>query len=411
MISLSDFNYTLYDQNDRLSFLRRLIANLGNPDRNFKIIHVAGTNGKGSTATMIARILAHHGYKVGLFTSPHIIDNCESIIVNGQKITTAQMQTKIQEIVKIITYQLKLDPLKSISQFEILFVVALLFFSDQSVDYAILECGLGGQTDATNAIATSAYEIFTHIALDHTAELGNTLEKITTNKAGIIRKHSKIIVAPCQKETVENILTQFGQRFDSEIYFTENLPSRKEITLSAPYQYANFATVLKFFEIFGHGEISKSECIQTINHFELEGRFATIRTSPRVILDCAHNPDGIQQFIESVNSKFANTSKIIITGFLKDKSPEKCIKMLTSLNAHWIITEPDHSQRKYPAQKLFDDAIRASENSNSTFEIQPSPVQAYQTALKECDKDTVIFIVGSFYLARPILSFLRKELS
>ena len=409
MISLSDFNYTLYDQNDRLSFLKRLIAILGNPDQNFKIIHVAGTNGKGSTATMIARILAHHGYKVGLFTSPHIIDNCESIIVNGQKITTAQMQAKIQEIITIITDQLKLNPVKSISQFEILFIVALLFFNDQGVDYAILECGLGGQTDATNAIATSAYEIFTHIALDHTAELGDTLEKITTNKAGIIRKHSKIIVAPYQKETVENILTQFGQRFDSEIYFTENVPSRKEITLSAPYQYANFATVLKFFEVFNHGEISKTECIQVINHFELDGRFATIQTSPRVILDCAHNADGIQQFIESVNSKFANTSKIIITGFLKDKDPEKCIKMLTSLDAHWIITEPDNDQRKYPAQKLFDEATKNSQTSNSSFEIQPSPIQAYQTALKECNEDTVILIVGSFYLARPILSSLRKE--
>lgn len=143
MISLSDFNYTLYDQNDRLSFLRQLIANFGNPDRNFKIIHVAGTNGKGSTATMIARILAHHGYKVGLFTSPHIIDNCESITVNGQKITIAQMQHWIQKVVKVITAQLGLDPLKGISQFEILFIVALLFSMTRVSIMQFLNVGSG----------------------------------------------------------------------------------------------------------------------------------------------------------------------------------------------------------------------------------------------------------------------------
>lgn len=403
-VKLSDFQYTLYDQQDRIPFLKQLIAKLGNPDKNFKIIHVAGTNGKGSTATMISKILSAHGYKVGLFTSPHIISECECISINGQQITPSEITTNILKIKKVITNDLGLDMVKNISQFEILLVVSLLFFDKENVDYAILECGLGGATDATNAITASQYEIFTHIALDHIKELGNTLEKITLNKAGIIRENSNVIVAPHQKDVVKKILTKQTQKHNSKIFFATNPPSHKKIYFSADYQYDNFATVLKFFEIFDDGAISPQECIRIINNFQLNGRFETLSQSPHVILDCAHNPDGITRFVETVTQRFKNKNKIIITGFLKDKNPHKCIDVLASLDAHFIVTTPENG-RKCDASDLFK-YIRKM--NYASFELQPQPLQAYQAAINQSDEDTVIFIVGSFYLARPILNYLRK---
>lgn len=402
---LSEFKYTLYDQKDRIPFLKQVIAKLGNPDRHFKIIHVAGTNGKGSTSSMIAKVLATEGYKVGLFTSPHIISERECISINGQQITSSEIEANIHQIEKVITDDLGLDVLENISQFEILFIISLLFFDSKNVDYAILECGLGGQTDATNAIQSSEYEIFTHIALDHIDELGDTIEKIALNKAGIIRKNSKIIVAPHQKEIVKKIITKQAQKNASEVYFTDYIPSHAEISFSADYQYDNFATVLKFFEIFDDGKISRSKCIEINNHFQLDGRFETIHTSPLVILDCAHNADGIKRFVENVTIRFKDRPKIIITGFLKDKNPHKCIDLLASLDAHFIVTTPENA-RKCPAKDLFQ---YVSKQNYSSFELQPRPLQAYQTAVQQATKNTVIFIVGSFYLARPILNYLREE--
>lgn len=403
-IKLSDFQYTLYDQQDRIPFLKQVIAKLGNPDEKFKIIHVAGTNGKGSTATMISKILSAHGYKVGLFTSPHIVSERECISINGQQITASEITENILKIKKVIANDLGLDIFKNISQFEVLLVISLLFFDKENVDYAILECGLGGETDATNAITTSQYEIFTHIALDHINELGNSLEKITLNKAGIIRENSCVIVAPHQKDVVKKILVNQTQKHGSKIYFATNIPSRKEIYFSANYQYDNFATVLKFFEVFNDEKISPQECVRIINNFQLNGRFETLSQSPYVILDCAHNPDGITQFVETVTQRFKNKNKIIITGFLKDKNPHKCIDILASMDAHFIVTTPENG-RKCDANDLFKYITKMN---YASFELQPQPLQAYQTAISQWTEDTVIFIVGSFYLARPILNYLRK---
>lgn len=404
-IKLSDFKYTLYDQQNRIPFLKRVIAKLGNPDWNFKIIHVAGTNGKGSTSSMISKILSAQGYKVGLFTSPHIISEQECISINGCQITSSEVTKNIKKIEKVITDDLGLNVIENISQFEILFIVSLLFFSNENVDYAILECGLGGETDATNAITSSEYEIFTHIALDHINELGDTLEKITLNKSGIIRKNSKVIVAPHQKEIVKQILSEQSKKYNSKVYFTTHVPSNEEVYFSADYQYDNFATVLRFFEIFNDEKVSKEKCIQIINNFQLDGRFQIINPSPPVILDCAHNSDGIKEFVKTVTKRFKNKNKIIITGFLKDKNPHQCIDILTTLNAHFIVTTPDNS-RKCNAQDLFK---YANSRNYPSFELQCQPLRAYKTALNQCNENTVIFIVGSFYLARPILSYLRKE--
>lgn len=403
-VKLSDFKYTLYDQHDRIPFLRQVIAKLGNPDQNFRIIHVAGTNGKGSTSTMISKVLSARGYKVGLFTSPHIINERECISINGRQITSSEIEKNITKIARIINQDLKLDILENISQFEILFIVSLLFFNKENVDYAILECGLGGKTDATNAITSSEYEVFTHIALDHINELGNTLEKITLNKSGIIRRKSDVIVAPHQKEVVKKILTKQAKKNDAKIYFTTKIPSPKEVYFSADYQYDNFATVLKFFEIFDDGKISQKKCTEIVNHFQLNGRFETLSQSPYVILDCAHNPDGIKRFVETVTQRFKNKNKIIITGFLKDKNPQKCIDILASLDAHFIVTTPENG-RKCDADDLFKYITKMN---YASFELQSQPFHAYQTAISQWTEDTVIFIVGSFYLARPILNYLRK---
>ncbi|WP_290033058.1 bifunctional folylpolyglutamate synthase/dihydrofolate synthase [Ligilactobacillus cholophilus] len=408
MITFNDLKYSLYDSDDRIPFLQKLLHQLGNPDCDYKIIHTAGTNGKTSTSTMIAEILSHNGYNVGLFTSPFVIDQGEAIRINGKKISSTEIDHYYSQVATLITDTLHLDLLKSISKFEMILLIALLYFSDHKVDYVVLECGLGGKTDATNAILTSEYEIFTHIALDHTDELGNTLEQIATNKAAIIRENSQVIVAPKQNACVKTILSKQAQAKNASIYFAETHANQTKIDFTAEYQYDNLATVLQFFTVFDNGKIKVDDCLAVIRNFDLIGRFQQVHQAPPIIIDCAHNLDGISQFVKTVQDKYQDYHKIIITGFLKDKKPLQCSDCLAQLKADFIVTQPDNDDRKYNLETLYQHMQANSKIANVS--LQQDSVMAFQTALQRSNSQTVIFVVGSFYLARPILRYIKTNL-
>ncbi|MEJ1320855.1 Mur ligase family protein [Latilactobacillus sakei] len=195
----------LYGEDERVTLLRQILKAMGHPDHAFSIIHVCGTNGKGSTSAMIAAILQASGYSVGLFTSPHIMAVEESIQINRQLISKAQF-ARLLTTVQTVLKKLGFDPTTDLSYFETLVLVALVYFKQQQVDYVLWECGLGGALDATNAVDRVAYTLFTKISLDHMALLGDTIEAIATTKSKIIRPQTPVIVAPEQTKTTLHVL-------------------------------------------------------------------------------------------------------------------------------------------------------------------------------------------------------------
>ncbi len=205
----AEFTGFLYDQGDRIALLKAVLDELSNPDTDFSIIHVCGTNGKGSTSAMIASVLKQLHYRVGMFTSPFIGNVTNGIQINGQNISSSDRQAALETIEKIM----QLDRFKGqkLSEFEAEFVASMIYFSRQKVDYVVLECGLGGELDATNAVSTTMYSIFTKIGLDHIGILGDTIQEIATTKSKIIQPNNVTIVAPNQRPAAFDVISKEAQ--------------------------------------------------------------------------------------------------------------------------------------------------------------------------------------------------------
>lgn len=425
---ISEFPSFLYDQGDRISLLKEILKVLGNPDKQFKIIHVCGTNGKGSTATMIASILRGLGERVGLFTSPYIGTILNGIQVDFKDISQDEFDAQLTLIEQALTRQ----PFRNnqVSEFEAQFLAAMLYFANQKVTYVVLECGLGGELDATNAVFTTMYSIFTKIGLDHVGILGRNLTEIATTKSKIIRPHNTTIVAPNQPTPAFNVLQSEAHlkqatflttkhvrlnanRNKNVIQINYELPNLNKsghfnFNLVGIYQLENLATVLTWFFDFITKVTNQKSPDQILNQalstLTIPGRFETVQQKPQIILDGAHNPDGIQAFTKTVNQLYSETPKIIVNGFLKDKSYEAAVKHLISLkNTSFIITEPVNQKRELSPDKLSNVYFRLTGKHYPNF---LSPIDALNAAIERADSNTIIFIVGSFYLLNPIRTYL-----
>lgn len=406
----------LYGQGDRLALLRRLLNRLGNPDQAYRIIHIAGTNGKGSTANMIACILAEYDLRVGLFTSPHLFSECESIQVNQKMIDKTAFNRLLDQVYQAAILE-GLNPEVDLSQFELSFLVATLYYAHLACDWVVFECGMGGALDATNAIASSDYAVFTKIGLDHLNILGHNLSEITRTKSGIMRPNQTVIVAPNQKQEAIDILREKSEQLACHwIYSPKPLaeiqPDRRYLVrladdctlqvslgLKGQYQVENLTTACLWYQAWLQEEgllVDEKRVNHALRDLSLPGRYERVSQSPLIILDACHNMDAMEATIDTLKQEFKNQKIYIICGFLKDKDVNSMVKVLKELKADFILTQPDFPGRTLEVEDL---AVIFDKESVSTLQFK-NPLEAVNYALNA--KLQPLIILGSFHLIKCV---------
>ena len=365
---------------------------LGNPHTQFKSIHIAGTNGKGSTAHMLTSVLQEAGYKVGLYTSPHLKGFRERIKVNGKMITE-------QEVVGFVKESKTIFEEMELSFFEFTVAMAFDYFAKEKVDIAIIETGLGGRLDSTNIIKPEL-SIITNIGIDHTNLLGNTIEKIAAEKAGIIKENTPIIIGRKQKET-NTIFQNIAKEKNAHLIYTN--PQQNYVTdLKGEYQKENINTTIAAIEqlleqgwVINRSNIEQG-LLKTITNTQLLGRWQTLSKSPDIICDTGHNEDGIKQISKQLkNTKFEQLH--FVFGTVNDKNLDSILSHLPK-NACYYFCQAD-IVRAMNAQELKNKAKAFNLNGDAFTSVK----QALDNAKGCANKDDLIFIGGSTFIVAEVL--------
>jgi len=393
-----------------------LCASVGNPERKFKTIHVAGTNGKGSVSHMLAAIFQKAGYKTGLYTSPHLKDFRERIKINGQMVTEDFVIGFTKEIDPMIT---KLSP----SFFEITVAMAFQYFAENKVDIAVIETGLGGRLDSTNVI-TPELSVITNIGLDHMNLLGDTLEAIASEKAGIIKKNVPVVIGETKPETknifiakakLENAPISFADQLrytanwayehhQLKVDILENSSQEQfhyQLDLPGYYQTKNLVTVLESIH-----QLQKMGWDLTLTAIHeglantkiltgLHGRWETIHLHPGVILDVAHNEAGMQQVISQLElTRYKHLH--IILGMVKDKEIEKVLTLMPQTAKYYF------TQASIPRAMPADVLAEKAKSLGLTGKIFEDVQMALEDALLHAHKDDLILVCGSVFLVGEV---------
>ncbi len=383
---------------------------LGNPHRNFKTIHVAGTNGKGSSSHMLASVLQSAGYKTGLYTSPHLKSFTERIKINGKEVD----EEFVVDFVGKIKPQLEI--IKP-SFFEITVAMAFEYFSKQAVDIAVIETGLGGRLDSTNVILPEV-SLITNIGFDHMDLLGDTLEKIALEKAGIIKAGIPVVISESQTE-LKDLFTATAVELNAPIFFADQEIScqqtlsgqivctggSEELTVELPlrgsYQLKNLPGVLKTLNILrnkgfriSHQHI-KHGLENVILQTGLKGRWQKIGDAPLIICDTGHNIDGIREIVAQIQT-YSYHKLYIVWGMVKDKDRSKILALLPT-PAHYIFCQAN-IPRALDAHTLAHEA----QNFNLTGEVKPDVNEALATARLRATPNDFIFIGGSTFVVAEL---------
>ncbi len=393
-----------------------LLEHLENPHQKFKSIHVGGTNGKGSVSHMMASVLQTAGYKTGLYTSPHIHDFRERIKINGVLADEFFVIEFVEKISGLI------DQVKP-SFFEITVAMAFDYFAQKKVDIAVIEVGLGGRLDSTNVI-DPVLSVITNIGFDHMNMLGDSLSEIAFEKSGIIKENTPVVVGERNAESDE-VFLQAAALHDSDILFAEDIYATTnyqwkqnhlivevqnqliqnyhqfKLDLSGIYQIKNVCTVLSAFDVlYDKGFIIKDDIIKeglanVVTNTGLTGRWQVIHKEPLIVLEVAHNEDGIQQMLKHLNElTFQNLH--IIFGIVKDKDI-RAILQLFPPQAKYYFTQAD-IPRALPASELKSIA----DNLNLTGEVFTNVNEALQNVLSVAGKEDVIIVCGSIFLIAEV---------
>ena len=388
------------NDNKRIVKLKKMVDYITSGFDNLPFcIHIVGTNGKGSTGCFISNILQAAGYNVGMFNSPAIFDEREQIIINQYMISKRQFINIYQKLLPIVQ-RLFGDNIFTIFEWE--FLISLEYFLDKRVDFIILEAGLGGKYDATNAIYPPQLSIFTKISLDHLNILGNSIEEITTNKVGILKSNTTVIVAKQYYDNVYRIISDHSRQLQVKYYLTEQF----SFNLSHPnlpnYQLENIKTSLlavKLLKRFGYNIIDRNVSLG-IRKFSLFGRMNEINfQGKKLILDASHNIDGIKKLIFNLNKDKKYT---LVLGFLKDKQVDEMINELSFIADKFILFTPDNNLRAMNSDDL-STKIKHSITYNGQKIINDLSVKDFWLRLFNDELGKNILITGSFYLLRKML--------
>lgn len=389
----------------------KLCDALGNPQQKFQSIHVAGTNGKGSTSHMLASVLQSAGYKTGLYTSPHLKEFTERIKIDGEEVSQKFVVDFIEKIKPVIEI---IKP----SFFEITVAMALDYFAWKKVDIAIIEVGLGGRLDSTNII-TPMVSVITNIGWDHKDILGDTLAKIAFEKAGIIKRNVPVVISERQIEIEEVFIAKAREcsaeiSFASDQYLARNLGGKLHVSkddrtlfrelnlpLKGLYQEKNLPGVLNTVDILRHNGFSisndqlRSGLENTVTQTNFKGRWQKLRDEPLVICDTGHNPDGIREIVRQISLTKFNKLHIVF-GAVKDKDITDVLTLLPKDASYYFC------QAKLP--RALDASVlaeKAKEIGLSGVAI-PDVNEAKRAALKNASKDDMIFIGGSTFVVAEI---------
>ncbi len=403
-----------------LTQVERILSAIGNPHKEIQAIHIGGTNGKGSTAAMMSSILQKEGYRVGLYTSPHLIRFTERIKVNGKEIEE-------EEVVALTEWMRKEIETAGIAPpftfFDFTTAMALHYFKQKLVDLAVLEVGLGGRLDSTNVV-DPLVSIITNVAKDHEEHLGKTILKIAREKAGIIKKGRPLITAVTQPQVLRLFskvcqengtpLFRVGKEFryalgeDGDFNY-EGL-NRKlwsiHLNLKGFHQVINAATAFGAMEVLedlGY-RVSTDAMIDGVREVEWPGRLEMVSSSPRVILDGAHNPAGALVLKESLEKEFQFQHLILLIGIMKDKDIQSILHLLAPLADHIIFTRP-HTDRATPPLLLKKMVGRNGKKA----EIVEDLSEAIERGLSLVEKEDLLCITGSLYTVGEARAYFRPE--
>lgn len=410
-----------------LDRMEELLRRLGNPQDDLKVIHVAGTNGKGSVSKYLEEGLSACGYKMGLYTSPYIETFNERIRYDGADISDEDLEYYGQKVVSAAEAMVA-DGLDSPTEFEVVTAIAFLYFADRKTDITILEVGLGGIGDSTNVVKSPLASVITSISYDHMAQLGSSLAEIAVNKAGIIKTGCPVIANVPQRDAAKIIArkayamgsrlydisgiraavsdeTPFSQKVSMELY--EKSYSDVEISMVGRHQAENLKTALATLEILrksGAVKLDREALYEGLKRARQPGRFEVISEDPLVIIDGAHNEAGAQALQETMAQHFAGKKILLVAGILADKEIDSIVKFLTKITDHIIVTEPDNP-RKLAAEKLAEHVAEFG----VAAEAVPNVEAAVHRAKELADDYDVILFAGSLYLIGDVRRLWRNE--
>jgi dihydrofolate synthase/folylpolyglutamate synthase len=389
-----------------------LCQNLGNPERQFAAVHVAGTNGKGSVSNLVASVLQEAGFKTGLYTSPHYKDFRERIKINGREIPKEKVVAFIDQ------YRPMLEEIE-LSFFEMTVGMAFRYFADEKVDIAVVEVGMGGRLDSTNVIMPLV-SVITNIGLDHTQFLGNTLAKIAIEKAGIIKHRVPVVIGETQpeiKSVFENIAhehfspitfadqnwqinpTDFQQveiQFQHQSFLTNQLP------LQGSYQYKNLRTALEAIRKLENTRFQVSKetmaagIANVVVNTGIRGRWQMLSTQPLTIADSGHNAHGLQMVIDNINATPYRALHMVI-GVVNDKNLDAMMKLLPT-DAHYYFCKAN-IPRALPAEELAQVAAKWQLQGSAYSTV----AAAWQAARQQAHPDDLIFIGGSTFVVAEVV--------
>lgn len=375
---------------------------IGNPEKKLNIIHVAGTNGKGSVSHGIAAVLQKHGIQTGLYTSPHLTDFRERFRCNGIPAPQSFVLTFLN------TYYKEIEEIKP-SFFELSFAIALAYFEHTQVTWAVIEVGLGGRLDSTNIVSPKLC-VITHIALDHQDLLGDTLELIAAEKAGIIKHNIPVVIGRIQKETQSTFL-QAAQKQNAPLYYAETLPiSQPQSDLLGLYQKENMKTVnacfyvLKKHQILSIPKHTIQEALLNVKTLTgLRGRWDILQKEhPKVIADTGHNEEGIHNVVTQLKSeKFEQLH--VVMGMVNDKSREKIWKLLPS-NALYYFCKPQ-IPRGLETSVLLQEATEAGLQGTEHLSCE----QALSNALNCAKKNDLVFVGCSTFVVAELIHYFESN--
>lgn len=409
-----------------LDNMKKLLELLGNPQENLRIIHVAGTNGKGSTCSFISTILKEAGYKVGLYTSPFLESFTERIRINDINIP----KEDVARIVTLIKSQIKKMVSKGYSyptEFEIVTAMAFYYYNEQKVDYVALEVGMGGRYDATNVINKSEISVITSISLDHVGILGDTVEKIAYEKGGIIKENGAVILYDqsdevknvikeiCKQKNAKYIETKFNDinirhsDIYSQIYdyrVGDKLYKELEINLIGEHQINNSIlaiNVIDYLNKYKNLNI-KEECIRKgLINTRWPGRIEKIKENPLFIIDGAHNEDGAKSLANTIEKNFKDKKLTLLIGMLEDKDIESVLEILIPKFDKVVATTP-YSPRAIDSEILKGKIYKYNRNVISKPKIE----DAINYILESSSNDRVVISAGSLYMIGTVRKLINS---
>lgn len=406
-----------------LSGMDALLRFLGNPEKDLKFIHVAGTNGKGSVSTALSNILIDAGFKTGLYTSPYVSEFLERVQFCGEPVSKNIFAESVENVKKSVATLSASGTV--ITEFEALTAAAFLCFKALSCDVVVLEVGLGGRLDATNVIKTPLVNVITSLSLDHTAILGETIEEIAFEKCGTIKENGNVICSFGQPEKALTVIKETCKNknctlsvpnekdieiLKTDIFGTEFIYKNEKYNVSLPgiHQVKNMTAVIEACEVLKDTFNIKTENVKAgISKTKLPARVEVLSKRPLIILDGGHNEDGAKAFFEAVKPVLENKNKIyVIAGMMADKAVESSLSALMKKSDCFVCVTPDNP-RAMSAGEL---SRIASKYCNDTVIID-SPISAVDYVLERITSDDVLCAVGSLYLAGEIRKHLIEKIN